>query len=494
MEVGFVKKINNFLIHLDGLPSARINDLVENEAGVKGLVSALLADLVEVWLLDEGNVFPGQMFKNTNKKLTLPVGPFLIGRVINPLGIPLDNQKPLGRIAPANLRELDKIAPGLNCRRFINRQFETGISFVDTLIPIGRGQRELVIGDARSGKMDFLTDVIVNQRYSKTFCVYAAIGKPFPEIRSLIDTLRANQALNNTLIVATASSDPAPLIFLTPKAAFTVAEYFQSQGKDVLIILDDMGNHAKIYREMSLLGNRAPGRESYPGDIFYQHSSLLERAGNFNQRAGGGSITALPVIELNLIDFTTFIPTNLMSMTDGHLLFRSSFYLQGLHPAIDISLSVSRVGQQTQERILADLATVIKQALAQVKQMETLTSFAFELPYSTQLILHQKEIIEEILNQEPLSYIPKSLQAILLSLPFTSIFKDKNKQFVAGSKKTIIQAFTEDESLKAFAQATLGLKNVPQLITKLENDPAMRRLDQILAGAVIKKKGQATSR
>jgi F-type H+-transporting ATPase subunit alpha len=338
MEVGFVKSSRDFVVYLEGLPSAKINDLVENEEGIRGWINSLLSDKVEVLMLNETPVFPGELFKNTGKKLTLPVGNFLMGRAINPLGVPIDGKGKLPK--SETWLELDRIAPGINSREFITRQFDTGLTLIDTLIPIGRGQRELVLGDARSGKADFLVDIMFSQRQTKTICIYAAIGKPLAEIGKLITTLASNQILPYSVVVATASADPAPLIFLTPQTAFTIAEYFQRKGWDVLVILDDMGIHAKIYREISLLCNRSPGRDSYPGDIFYQQSHLLERAGNFKKEMGGGSVTALPVIEINLGDFTTYIPTNLMSMTDGHLLFKSTLYNQGQRPAIDISLSV----------------------------------------------------------------------------------------------------------------------------------------------------------
>jgi F-type H+-transporting ATPase subunit alpha len=468
-EVGFVKSIRSFLVYLDGLPTIRINDIVQNEHGIRGLVNAVLPDRVEVLLLDEGDVSPGQIFRRTGQKLTVQVGKFLLGRAVNPLGIPIDGKGPLAS-TPADLRlELDKQAPGIVKREFIKNQFTTGITLIDTLIPVGKGQRELVVGDARSGKTDFLIDVIVNQKQTNTICIYASIGKPVVEVRGLIDLLQANQALSYTIIVATSSTDSAPLIYLTPKTAMTMAEYFQSQGLDVLVILDDMGNHAKIHREISLLGDKAPGRESYPGDIFYQHSSLVERAGNFKKEIGGGSITLLPVIELNLNDFTTFIPTNLMSMTDGHLLFKAALYNQGQRPPIDMSLSVSRVGQQTQAQIQHELATHIKQILAQASQLETVSRFSFELPTETQLILKQKEAIEELIKQPSVTYIAKELQVVLLALPFTKFFLGKDKVFIKTYFKTILEAFSKDPELVEITRSALKFPNETGLLQALEN-------------------------
>lgn len=482
-EVGFVKSIRNFLIHLDGLPTVKVNDIVISEQGVRGWVSALLLDRVEVLLLDEGFVQPGHLFSRSGQKLNIPVGSFLLGRAINPLGIPIDGKGPLANTKTDATSDLDKTAPGIDSRRFIKEQLETGITLVDTLIPIGKGQRELIVGDARSGKTDFLIDVIINQKFTKVVCIYASIGKPIAEVRSLIDLLQQNQSLSHTIVVAASSTDLAPLIFLTPQTAFAIAEHFARTGQDVLVILDDMGNHAKIYREISLLGNRAPGRESYPGDIFYQHSHLLERAGSFNEKGGGGSITALPMIELNLNDFTTFIPTNLMSMTDGHLLFRSALYNQGQRPAIDISLSVSRVGQQTQNHLQNLLATRIKQVLAQATQLETVSRFSFELPYETRLVLQQKEAIEELIKQPPQTYIPREVQTVLLALCFTKIFEGKEPEFIKTRLKTLLSTLISDPELLRIAQASVKLNNERELLLAI--DPIVKKLEQRVLGVKI---------
>lgn len=468
MEIGIVKSVKNFLIHLDGLPTVKINELVENEAGIRGWVSTLLPDVTEVLLIDDGPVEPGQVFKRTGKQLALPMGNFLLGRALNPLGVPVDGKAPLPQSKNKKQSDLDSPALGISAREFIKDQFMTGITVVDSLMPLGKGQRELIMGDARSGKTDFLMNIIANQAKTGVICLYASIGKPIAQVKNIIDTLKKKKALDYTCIIATSSSDPAPLIFLTPQTAFSVAEYFQNQGKDVLIILDDIGNHAKIHREISLLSNRPPGRESYPGDIFYQHAHLFERAGNFKKKYGGGSITALPIIELNLNDFTTLIPTNLMGMTDGHLLFRSSFALQGQRPAIDISLSVTRVGAQTQNRVLNKLATRAKQTLAEAKELETVSRFSFELPFATQLILRQKDQFDEFLKQAPFVLIPREIQAILLSLPYTKFMTDKGKDFTAFYKDRIIQAFLTDPGLLKITRSALAQKDDQTLINLVE--------------------------
>lgn len=467
-EVGFVISSRDFLIYLDGLPTIHVNDLVETAEGTRGWVNALEKDRVEVLMLDEAKITPGLMFRRLKGSLAVTPGHFLLGRAINPLGIPIDGKGLLAKTGTGPALELERQAPGIEYRQFINTQFMTGITMIDTLIPIGKGQRELIMGDAHSGKTAFLIDVITNQKNTNTIVVYASIGKPSVTTKTLIDILRANKALTYTIIVATSSTDPAPMIFLTPKTAFTIAEYFQKMGRDVLLILDDLGYHAKIYREIALLGNKSPGRESYPGDIFYQHAHLVERAGNFKPEYGGGSITALPVIELNLSDFTTFIPTNLMAMTDGHLLFKSALHNQGQNPAIDISLSVSRVGRQTQDRISNLISSRVRLLLSQAEELETISRFSSELPFQTQLILRQKELIEEVMKHEPFTFIPKEIQVILLGLTFTSFMHDKNAAFVEKNRNILLEGFSKHPKLQVVTKSVFNFKTDEELIRQLE--------------------------
>lgn len=474
-EVGYVVSSRNFMVYLDGCPTIKMNDLVENESGAKGWVNSLHQDQIEVLMVEDSKITPGQLFKKIETRLSINVGDFLLGRAINPLGVPIDGKGLLSRSNKNTSLELEQPVGGIQYRQFINTQFITGITTVDSLIPIGLGQRELIMGDAHSGKTSFLIDLIVNQsklnknkKSSPVICIYAAIGKPSVAVRNLIDVLSVNDALTNTVIIGASSSETAPMIFLTPKTAFTVAEYFQKKGQDVLLILDDLGTHAKIYREISLLGDLSPGRESYPGDIFYQHAHLMERAGRFSSIIGGGSITALPVIELNLNDFTTLIPTNLMSMTDGHLLFKSSLHNQGQRPAIDISLSVSRVGRQTQNRLINSISTKIRQLLSEAEELETVSRFSSELPEKTQLILHQKKIIEEILKQEPLAFIPPQIQPILLELVFTSFIINKDRDYFSKHKDLLINSFFTNPQLSKITRSIPNIKTDTELNKLLE--------------------------
>lgn len=476
-EIGYCLSSKNYLTYLDGLPSIRINDLVESDSGHKGLVYSLADTSVEVLMLQEGPIIPGQVFKKTGQRLSLTVGDFLLGRAVNPLGIAIDGKGMLSASVKSESVEMEKEARGIESREFINNQFITGVTLIDNLIPLGKGQRELIIGDSHSGVSNFLTNLIVNQKSTGMVCVYGVIGKPVTYIRNLINTLAANKALDHSVIVASSSTEPTPLIYLTPMAALTVAEYFQMQGKDVLLILDDMGIHAKIYREIALLGGRSPGRESYPADSFYQHAKLLERAGRFNVSAGNGSITALPVIELNLSDFTGFITTNLMSITDGHLLFKASSYNKNQRPAVDLSLSVTRVGRQTQPLINNLLSKKIRQVMAAAENLETLSRFSAELPEETQLILRQKEIIEEAIRQEDLTLIPLPLQTVLLGLVFSTFLKDRNSEFLRKYKIKILQSFATDPNLLKITQITSSLKSDDEFIKLLDGTaPRLKEL------------------
>lgn len=467
-EIGYVTSSRDFLVRLDGFPTIRVNDMVQSDNNLRGWVNSISKDTIEVLMLDEGVIKPQQQFRRLANRLAVAAGTELLGRAINPLGVPIDGKGLLTDKKTSVMLDLDQPAPSVETREFITDQFLTGISLIDTLIPLGRGQRELVLGDAHSGKTGFLTDIIVNQKNTGIICILALVGKPVVVVRNLIDTLKNNHALDYTVIIATSSSEPAPLIFLTPKTAFTIAEYFQKKGRHVLLILDDLGYHAKIYREIALLGNKPPGRESYPGDIFYQHAHLLERAGNFLPKAGGGSITALPVIELNLNDFTTLIPTNVMSMTDGHLLFKAGLHSQGQAPAVDIALSVSRVGRQTQDRLSNSLSAKIRLILSQAADLETVSRFSAELPVETQLLLRRKDLIMEMLKQDPLTAIPKQVQLILLALPFTTFFQDKTRSFVEKNKKTIIELFSTHSQLLPITRSISQIKTDEELINILE--------------------------
>lgn len=465
-EVGYAISSRDFLVFLDGMPGVKINDLVISEKGMRGWVNSLGRSQVEVLMLDEGVVNPGELFKRSQSRLSIEMGEYLLSRAINPLGVPIDGKRILSSGKDIK-SELDRKAPNIGSRKFITDQFVTGITLIDTLIPVGKGQRELVLGDAHAGKTAFTIDLILNQKDKNVICIYASIGKPISQLKSFLEVLNSTGAISYSVVIAASSSEAAPLIYLTPQTAFTVAEYFQKSGRDVLLILDDIGSHAKIYREISLLSGKTPGRESYPGDIFYQHSHLFERAGFFKPENGGGSITAFPVIEVNLSDFATFLPTNLVGMTDGHLLFNSTFRNQGKTPAIDVSLSVTRVGKQTQHRLQNLLSVRIRELLAKASELETISKFSAELPFQTRLILKQKEIIDELLNQENSTRILIPEQMILLGLAFTPLFLESNADYIKKAKQIILSNLEKDPQLKAFLEKIEKMENLEEFIKEL---------------------------
>ncbi len=449
-EVGYVISAQDYLINLEGLPSCKINDIIISKNGGRALINVLDRDKIEALMLDDERPKPGDYFTSSEKKLSLPLSDNLLGRAINPLGIPIDGKN----LFPPTGKELDLdvVAPGIDKREIISQQLFTGITVIDTLLPIGKGQRELIFGEPRSGKSSFMLDVIANQRGENKICIYAGIGRADIDVKRFIESLEKTKSLPYTIVVAATSSDSAPLIAITPAVACSIAEFFSSQGKDVVMIMDDLGTHSKYLREISLLSGRTPGRESYPPDIFYQHSHLVERAGNFNKLNGGGSITLLPVIETDIENFTNLIPTNVMSMTDGHLLFSASLRAQGQYPAIEIDRSVTRVGRQTQFFLHKVVSDKIRYLLTEYHELERYGRFGAELTSETQLTLKRGAIAQELLRQDPLEKLEPSLQVILLCLIFAEFFDNYDVEFVRSNKKKIIHALRTIQVFQQLAQ------------------------------------------
>ncbi|MBI2590557.1 MAG: F0F1 ATP synthase subunit alpha [Candidatus Blackburnbacteria bacterium] len=460
-EVGLVTSVRDYMVTLSGLPNVSINEIIQNKStGAHAWISKLDENIAEAFLFDQNTpAYPGDLFFRTNQPLSVPASDSLLGRVISPLGLPLDGKSAIR----ANFMPLEKSPPIAAQRRLISNQLVTGFAVVDSLLPLGKGQRELILGDPRSGKSEFLAEIFANQKETGVICIWAAIGQPIVRIKSVVENLKNLGALKHTIVVATSSSEPVPVIFLTPHAAFSIAEYFQEQGRDVLVVLDDMGTHAKTYRAISLLARRKPGREAYPGDTFWQHARLLERAGNF----ANGSITALPVIEVDLSEFTTFIPTNLMATTDGHLLFRADLSNQGQRPAIDISRSVTRVGRQTQTQLQNLLSDRIKSILARSRELSTLSHLASTLPQETQTAIAQSQAIEEILRQEG-TYLPEEGQTALFGLVLTNLGKEKDVKFWANIKKTLPETAKKDKKWQKLTKDILKFKNIEELVKVLE--------------------------
>jgi F-type H+/Na+-transporting ATPase subunit alpha len=465
-EVGYVMSSRNYLIYIEGLPSARYNEIIVSEkTGARAMVSALDGHIVEALMLDNQQAKPGECFMLTGKKLTIPVASKLVGRVVNPLGVPLDGK---ADFPPGTMEiDIDEVAPGIGDREAIDTQLLTGVTAIDTLVPIAVGQRELMFGDPPSGMGEFVLDVVLNQKGKNRICIYNAIGKSEVVLKRFISDLEKYGGMEYTIIIAATSSELATLISIAPSVACAVADYFRNKGGDVLLIMDNLATHAKYQREIGLLANRIPGRESYPADMFYQHSRVLERAGKFNKNRGSGSITIIPIVETNLENFTGLIPTNVMSITDGHLLFTSQLRMQGTYPAVDVEGSVTRVGKQTQIFIHKVLGDKIRSLIANYKELEQFSKFGSELTGDTLIILKRGMIASELIRQEPLERIDNMAQIFILSLVFTTFFDTKDVEFVRRNKKNLVDIIQKE---KMFAEIAANFKTVKfdELITKVK--------------------------
>jgi F-type H+-transporting ATPase subunit alpha len=464
-EVGYVVSAQDYLLNIEGLPSASVNDIVVSENGARALVNIIERDRVEALMLDPDRPRPGESFTLTGSKLTIPLHVNLLSRAINPLGTPIDKK---GKFPPGGVEvDLDVVAPGIADRAIVSEQLFTGITVIDTLLPIGKGQRELMFGEPRSGKSSFMLDIIHNQKGENKICIYAAIGRADIDVQRFIEQLEKTEASKYTIVLAATSSDSAPLISVAPSIACSLAEHYRNQGQNVLLILDDLGTHSKYLREIGLLSGRTPGRESYPPDIFYQHSRLVERAGNFNEHFGSGSITLLPVIETDLENFTGLIPTNVMSMTDGHLLFSAALRAGGQYPAIEVDRSVTRVGRQTQSLIHKILSDKVRSLIADFHELERYGRFGAELTSETQTTIKRGSVITELLRQEPLEKIEPKVQILLLSLVFTGFFDTKDIEFVRCNKSNIIRALGEKKELETLKKQIDTVK-LDELIENLK--------------------------
>lgn len=432
-------------MYIEGLPTVKINTILTHESGSRAIVTSLHRSSLQALMLDQTKPKPGDEFKVFAEHILVPVGSRVLGRVLNPMGEAVDDKGSLKKLGAADpMREviIDSVAPGISKRHAVDEQFPTGLTIVDGLVPIGKGQRELVIGEPRSGVSSFIVDVIANQKNTNTICIYTAIGKSELEIKQYASSLEAMGANSYSLLIAAPSSSPAPLIMLAPQTALTIAEQFAQDGYDVLIILDDMGLHAKYIREIALIAEQVPGRESYPGNIFNQHARLIERAGNFTKGSSGKSvsITLLPIIGVISESLTSYITTNLMAMTDGHMLFSAELSSAGSYPAVDTAGSVTRVGRQTQHPLLRGLSDRIRALLARYEEIRSYSRFGSELTQNTLTALNQSEIILELLRQEDHEHREIPLQITLLALPFTRFLTLKDVSFVKRNKKVILNA------------------------------------------------------
>lgn len=420
-DIGHVITAGDGIAKIYGLDDAISGEMVEFENGIFGMVQNLEEDSVGVIILgDPASVKEGSVVKRTGRVVQVPVGEGLLGRVVNPLGEPIDGKGP---IKNNGFRPIEYPAPSIISRKPVDTPMQTGILAIDSMIPIGRGQRELIIGDRQTGKTAIAVDTILNQKDKDVFCIYVAIGQKASTIASLVNNLEKFGAMSYTTIVASTASDSAALQYIAPYAGCAMAEYYMYSGKDALIIYDDLSKHAVAYRTISLLLRRPPGREAYPGDVFYLHSRLLERSARLSDEMGGGSMTALPIIETLAGDISAYIPTNVISITDGQIYLESELFYSGIRPAINVGLSVSRVGGAAQKKAMKKVAGRMRLELSQYRELEVFAQFGSDLDKSTMELLKQGERIVEITKQP--RYIPMSVEDQVIT-----IFAVMNKYLV----------------------------------------------------------------
>ena len=389
LDTGSVMTVGDGVAMVHGLKNAMLSELVEFSNGTLGMILSLDEDSVGVVIFgDDSEIKEDDVVTRTNRIVEIPVGDGFLGRVVNPLGQPIDG---LGAISSSKTRPIERIAPGVITRKSVNTPLQTGIKAIDSMIPIGRGQRELIIGDRQTGKTAIAIDTIINQKGQNVKCVYVAIGQKASTVAQVVEKLRVHGALSYTTVVSATASEMAPMQYIAPYAGVTLAEEWMEQGQDVLVVYDDLSKHAVAYRTLSLLLRRSPGREAFPGDVFYLHSRLLERAAKLNQDFGGGSITALPIIETQAGDISAYIPTNVISITDGQIFLQSDLFASGQRPAIDTGLSVSRVGSAAQIKAIKQVSGTIKIELANYRELQAFAQFGSDHGAKVYELLKQKQ-------------------------------------------------------------------------------------------------------
>ncbi len=434
-EIGKVMEVGDGILKISGLLNVQAQEVLIIEAGeekIRAVALNLEEDSVGALVLGEGSqIKSGQTVKRTKQLLSIPVGPQLLSRVVDPLGNPLDGKGPL--FSEKDKKEfyfLENDAPNVVSREPVNYPLHTGIKAIDSMIPIGRGQRELIIGDRQTGKTAIALDMIINQIQDNSknppVCIYVAVGQKESKVAKIVETLKEHNAFSHTIVVSASASSPASFWYLAPFAGCAVGEYFRDKGKDAVIVYDDLSKHAWAYRQISLLLRRPPGREAYPGDVFYLHSRLLERAAKLSKEKGGGSLTALPIIETQLGDVTAYIPTNVISITDGQIYLESDLFYQGIRPAVNVGLSVSRVGSSAQTKAMKKVAGKLRLELAQFRELQTFVQFASDVDETTKKRIHKGRIITEILKQSDLTPISFEKQVLVLYAALNDYF-DKFK-------------------------------------------------------------------
>lgn len=460
-EVGTVLEVGDGIARVSGLSACQASEMLEFPGETYGVALNLEAESVGAVILgDYKHIKQGDTVKRTGRILSVPVGDELIGRVVNPLGMPIDGGH---AFAAKKFYPIERIAPGVMTREPVTQPVQTGIKAIDAMIPIGRGQRELIIGDRQTGKTALAIDTILNQKGQNMICVYVAIGQKESKVARLVAKLKEAGAMDYTVVLSAGASNSAPLLFIAPYSGVSIAEYFMDQGKDVLVIYDDLSKQAWAYREISLLLRRPPGREAYPGDVFYLHSRLLERACRRNKESGGGSITALPIIETQSGDVTAYIPTNVISITDGQLFLESDLFFRGIRPAVNVGISVSRVGAAAQTKPMKKVAGKIKLQLAQFRELEAFAQFSSDLDADTKKQIDLGQRLVEILKQPQYAPMAMAHQVAIIyavlngfanEVPVTGMraWEDALHTFLDKSKKPLIDAIAAgnwDEKIEA---------------------------------------------
>ena len=465
VDVGTVVQVGDGVASIQGLQGVRSNELLDFGNDVLGLALNLESDIVGAAILGDPNaVKEGQRVQSTGRIIEVPVGDALIGRVVDPLGRPLDGK---GAVETTGTRSVEKVAPNVVARQSVDQPVQTGIKAVDSMIPIGRGQRELIIGDRSTGKTAIALDTIINQKGGDLICIYVAIGQKQGKVAQVVGSLEAAGAMEHTIVVTAGASDSAPLQYIAPYAGCAMAEEFMGQGKDVLIVYDDLTKHAWAYRQMSLLLRRPAGREAYPGDIFYLHSRLLERSARLDEANGGGSITALPIIETQAGDVSAYIPTNVISITDGQIYLEPELFNSGIRPAVNVGLSVSRVGGAAQTRAIRKVAGQLRLALAQYRELATFAQFGTaDLDAATRAQLARGQLATEVLKQA--QYVPLSLanEVVVLfavneglmedvEIEKVGAFEEQLLRYVAGNHPDILTAIDDSKDISDEVSANL---------------------------------------
>lgn len=473
-ETGTVVAVGDGVAKVYGLEKAMAGELVDFGNGIRGMVLNLEEESVGIAILgDDTQIKEGSTVKRTNKIVQVPVGEELLGRVVNALGIPIDGK---GELNAKHFRTVEVKAPGIVARQSVKEPLQTGIKAIDAMIPIGRGQRELIIGDRQTGKTAVALDTIINQKGRGVYCIYVAIGQKQSTVAQVVDKLRAQGALDHTIIVSATASEQAPLQFLSAYTGVTMGEWFRDNGKHALIVYDDLTKQAQAYRQLSLLLRRPPGREAYPGDVFYLHSRLLERAAKLSDKLGGGSLTALPIIETQAGDVSAYIPTNVISITDGQIFLETDLFYSGVRPAVNVGLSVSRVGGSAQIKAMRQVAGTLRLELAQYREKAAFAQFGSDLDPATQKQLARGQRLTEILKQG--QYAPLSVERqVLVIYAGTFGYLDKYPLDKLGEYERQLGAFVDKKYPEIFKEIVSTGKLEDALKAKLNQ--ALKEFDTV---------------